>query len=154
MNGRNVRTGVCIFAENMPGMVRFYRDVLGFDTDWDGGSFAEFFTAGGRLSFFMYSKEDFVKAINEDFKPSKGINQTFEIGMWLPAYKDVDEEYERLCGLESEISMCLTPKETFWKSEATIPAEKRVFFSFHRTGPIRALLSHSVQLPFPGNRMA
>lgn len=99
MNGRNVRTGVCIFAENMPGMVRFYRDVLGFDTDWDGGSFAEFFTAGGRLSFFMYSKEDFVKAINEDFKPSKGINQTFEIGMWLPAYKDVDEEYERLCGL-------------------------------------------------------
>ena len=93
MNGRNVRTGVCIFAENMDRMVCFYRDILGFETDWDGGAFAEFFTAGGRLSFFMYSKEEFIKAINEDYKRADGINQTFEIGMWLPTYEDIDEEY-------------------------------------------------------------
>lgn len=30
--------------------------------------FAEYFTASGKLSFFMYSKEEFVKAINEDYK--------------------------------------------------------------------------------------
>lgn len=42
MNGRNVRTGGCVFAE--------------------------YFTASGKLSFFMYSKEEFVKAINEDYK--------------------------------------------------------------------------------------
>ena len=79
MNGRNVRTGVCIFAENMDRMVRFYRDILGFETDWDGGAFAEFFTASGKLSFFMYSKEEFIKAINEDYKRVDGINQTFGI---------------------------------------------------------------------------
>ena len=100
MNGRNVRTGVCIFAENMAGMVGFYRDILGFDTDWDGGDFAEFFTASGKLSLFMYSRGEFVKAINEDCKLSDGINQTFEIGMWLPTYGDVDEEYERLSKLD------------------------------------------------------
>ena len=100
MHGRNVRTGVCIFAENMDRMVCFYRDILGFETDWDGGAFAEFFTAGGRLSFFMYSKEEFVKAINEDYRPADGLNQTFEIGMWLPTYEDIDEEYERLSKLD------------------------------------------------------
>ena len=100
MNGRNVRTGVCIFAENMDRMVCFYRDILGFEADWDGGAFAEFFTAGGRLSFFMYSKEEFVKAINEDYRPADGLNQTFEIGMWLPTYEDIDEEYERLSKLD------------------------------------------------------
>ena len=35
----------------------FYRDVLGFQTQWNGGSFADFETAGGELSLFMYSRE-------------------------------------------------------------------------------------------------
>lgn len=99
MNGGNVRTGVCLLVDNMQIMVEFYRDILGFETDWDGGAFAEFFTASGRLSLFMYSREDFVKAINEEYKPSQGINQTFEIGMWLPTYADIDAEYERLSKL-------------------------------------------------------
>lgn len=92
MNGKNVRTGVCILAEDMTKMVEFYRDILGFETNWDGGAFAEFVTASGRLSFFMYSREEFVKAMNEEYKPPYGINQTFEIGMWLPTYTDVDSD--------------------------------------------------------------
>lgn len=99
MNGRNVHTGVCILAENLPEMVGFYRDTLGFETDWDGGDFAEFFTAGARLSFFMYSRKEFAKAIGEEFQPPRGINQTFEIGMWLDSYAAVDREYEKLSTL-------------------------------------------------------
>lgn len=99
MNGKKVRTGVCIFADNMSKMVEFYRDILGFETDWNGGTFAEFFTASGKLSLFMYSKEEFVKAIEEEYRPAQGINQTFEIGMWLPTYADIDAEYERLSKL-------------------------------------------------------
>ena len=96
MIGKNVKTGVGILAENVPMMVAFYRDTLGFETDWDGGDFAEFHTASGRLSLFMYSREQFAKAINEEYQKPLGINQTFEIGMWLPTYADVDAEYERL----------------------------------------------------------
>ena len=99
MNGKEVKTGVCILAEDLPAMVTFYRDVLGFETDWDGGAFAELFTAGGRLSFWLYSRAEFVKSIGEEYRPNQGINQTFEIGLWLPAYADVDAEYERLAGL-------------------------------------------------------
>lgn len=96
MNGREVRTGVCILAQDMTKMVTFYRDILGLETDWDGGNFAEFFTASGRLSFFLYSREEFVKSIQEPYKPSTGVNQTFEIGLWLPTYADVDAEYQKL----------------------------------------------------------
>ncbi|MHB1317671.1 MAG: VOC family protein [Anaerolineae bacterium] len=49
--------GACLFAEDMDGMVRFYRDTLGFHTQWNGGDFAEFETASGALSLFMYSRK-------------------------------------------------------------------------------------------------
>ncbi len=100
MNGKEVKVGACIYAGNMASMVSFYRDTLGFHTDWDGGDFAEFETASGALSFFMYSRKQFVKAIGENYIPPKGINQTFEIALWLPTFADVDAEYERLSKLD------------------------------------------------------
>ena len=84
MNGKNVRVGACIYAGNMDRMVRFYRDTLGFDTKWDGGDFAEFETASGQLSLFMYSRKAFVQAIGENYIPPKGINQTFELPFGCP----------------------------------------------------------------------
>ncbi len=99
MIGKNVRVGVCLYAGDMDSMVRFYRDTLGFHTQWDGGDFAEFETASGSLSMFMYSRKQFVQAIGESYIPPKGINQTFEIALWLPCFADVDAEYERLSKL-------------------------------------------------------
>ena len=96
MDGSHVRIGSCILAGDMDTMVRFYRDTLGLQAQWDGGNFAEFETAGGALSFWLYSRKEFVKAIGENYIPPKGINQTFEIALWLPRFADVDAEYERL----------------------------------------------------------
>lgn len=100
MIGRDVRVGACLYAEDMDSMVRFYRDTLGFDTQWDGGDYGEFETASGALSLFMYSRKAFVQAIGESYTPPKGINQTFEIALWLPSFADVDAEYERLSKLD------------------------------------------------------
>ncbi len=100
MNSLNVKVGACILAGDMDVMVRFYRDTLGFQTQWDGGDFAEFETASGALSFFMYSRKAFAKEIKEDYIPPRGINQTFEIALWLPCYADVDAEYDRLSKLD------------------------------------------------------
>lgn len=100
MNGKETKIGVCIYAEDMDKMAKFYRDTLKFSTNWDGGDFAEFETASGYLSLFMYSRKAFIEAINEKYIPLKsGINQTFEIGVWLPTFADVDEEYNRLSKL-------------------------------------------------------
>ena len=100
LNGRDVRIGASLLVGDMDSMVRFYRDTLGFHTQWDGGDFAEFETASGALSLFMYSRKQFVKAIGERYVPPKGINQTFEIALWLPSFADVDAEYERLSKLD------------------------------------------------------
>lgn len=96
MNGNNVKVGACLLAGSMQTMVPFYRDVLGFRTGWDGGDFADFETANGYLSLFMYSRKSFAESMGETYAPPRGINQTFEIGLWLPTYADVDAEYARL----------------------------------------------------------
>lgn len=100
MIGKDVRIGVSLLVGDMEKMVRFYRDVLGFQSQWEGGAFADFETANGELSLFMYSREEFVKAIGERYVPPEGINQTFEIALWLPSFADVDREYERLSKLD------------------------------------------------------
>ncbi len=99
MNGKDIRIGACLLAGDMNSMVQFYRDTLGFHSEWDGGDFAEFETASGALSLFMYSREQFVQSIGESYLPPSGINQTFEIALWLPSFADVDAEYERLSKL-------------------------------------------------------
>lgn len=99
MTGRDVKIGACLFAGDMETMVGFYRDVLGFQTRWSGGDFAEFETGSGALSLFMYSREAFARAIDAAYVPPRGINQTFEIALWLPCYADVDAEYARLSKL-------------------------------------------------------
>ena len=43
-----------LFADDLPAMVAFYRDTLGFETDWDGGPFARFAVGDGGL-FSDYS---------------------------------------------------------------------------------------------------
>lgn len=83
----------------MDSIVRFYRDMLGLKTQWDGGAFAEFETARGVLSLWLYSRKELVKAIGESYIPPEGINQTFEIALWLPNFADVDAEYARLSKL-------------------------------------------------------
>ena len=41
-----------------------------------------------------------MKALGEEYVLPKGINQSFELALWLPAYADADAEYERLFALE------------------------------------------------------
>lgn len=100
-----VRIGACLCAGDMDNMVRFYRDILGLHTQWNGGDFAEFETASGELSLFMYSRNAFAEAIGVRYVPPKGINQTFEIALWLPRFADVDAEYDRLSKLDVSFPM-------------------------------------------------
>lgn len=99
MNGMNVNVGVILFVEDIEKMVSFYKNILEFDTDWDGGLWAEFKTKSGPLSLAMYDRKNFAKAVGESYSPPKGINLTMEIGIWLPKFSDVDIEYERLMAL-------------------------------------------------------
>ncbi len=91
----SVHTG--LFVENMEKMVAFYRDILGFETDWDGGPFAGFKVQDGGL--FMFDRKQFAQAMNQPYSPPRGLNQTMEIGIGVPTKEDVDSEYRRLSAL-------------------------------------------------------
>jgi catechol 2,3-dioxygenase-like lactoylglutathione lyase family enzyme len=91
----SVHTG--LFVEDLKKMVAFYRDILGFEADWDGGPFASFKVNDGGL--FMFDRKLFAAAMNQPYSPPKGFNQTMEIGIGVPTKEDVDREFERLTSL-------------------------------------------------------
>lgn len=91
----SVHTG--LFVENVEAMVRFYRDILGFETDWDGGPYASFKVRDGGL--FMFDRKQFAEAMKQPYESPKGFNLTMEIGIGVPSMADVDREYVRLMAL-------------------------------------------------------
>ena len=91
----SVHTG--LFVEDIGAMVAFYRDILGFETDWDGGPFASFKVKDGGL--FMFDRARFCEDMGQPYQTPRGYNTTMEIGIGVPSPGDVDREYERLNAL-------------------------------------------------------
>lgn len=88
---KSVHTG--LFVEDIEKMVTFYRDILGFETDWDGGPFVSFKVKDGGL--FMFDRKEFAEEMKQPYYPPIGFNLTMEIGIGVPTKGDVDREYER-----------------------------------------------------------
>lgn len=77
---------VGIYVNNIETMVKFYRDVIGFDIEWDGGIFA-----GGRMkngTFFNLCEGEERREIS--------LNTTFQISCGVELPHEVDTEYARL----------------------------------------------------------
>lgn len=104
----SVHTG--LFVEDMEKMVKFYRDILGFEADWDGGPFVSFTVKDGGL--FMFDRKMFAEAMKQPYQPPRGFNLTMEIGIGVPTKEDVDREYARLAALGVQI--ILEPETQPW----------------------------------------
>jgi catechol 2,3-dioxygenase-like lactoylglutathione lyase family enzyme len=84
-----------IFVDDLQRMVSFYRDVLGFQIEWDGhGPFAEFKHEGVRFS--MYQRSELPALLGAIPSYPAGLNGTFELAIDLPRFEDVDGEFNRL----------------------------------------------------------
>ena len=84
-----------IFVNDIHKMVAFYKDVLGFEIDWDGnGPYAEFKHEGIRFS--MYERIQLPELLGKNPSFPSGINGTFELAIDLPVSADVDREFERV----------------------------------------------------------
>ncbi len=86
---------VGLFVNDLPRMVKFYRDVLGVEIEWDGkGPYAEFKHAGIRFS--MYARAELPALLGQTPGYPAGLNGTFELAIDLPRYEDVDGEFARV----------------------------------------------------------
>ena len=85
--------GFGIMADDMAAMIRFYRDVLGFDIKEDENAANVFLEKDGTL-FLLYRKTDFEKMAGRKFTYCSGINGHYEIALSVENYAAVDKAYE------------------------------------------------------------
>jgi catechol 2,3-dioxygenase-like lactoylglutathione lyase family enzyme len=84
-----------IFVDDLPQMVAFYRDALGFEIEWDGqGPYAEFKHEGMRFS--MYQRALLPGLLGQAPTFPSGLNGTFELAIDLPTSADADAMFARV----------------------------------------------------------
>lgn len=99
--------GFGIFVDDMGAMIRFYRDVLGFEIKEEEDASNVYLMKDGTL-FLLYRKQDFEKMTNSSFSYCKGINGHYEIALGVENYSAVDREYARVTDLGAKGVMAPT----------------------------------------------
>ena len=87
--------GFGIFVKDMSLMVRFYRDVLGFDIREDENTSNVYLEKDGTL-FLLYRRTDFEKMVNHSFEYVKKLNGHGEIALGVENYTAVDRTYNEV----------------------------------------------------------
>lgn len=87
--------GVGLFVKDMAVMVRFYRDVLGFEIKEEENATNVYLEKDGTL-FLLFRRRDFEKMTNRSFEYTDQINGHFEIALGVSNYQAVDEAYRKV----------------------------------------------------------
>lgn len=87
--------GFGIMVKDMPTMVRFYRDVLGFEIREDENATNVYLEKDGTL-FLLYRRSDFEKMTNHSFGYTDQINGHYEIALSVENYAAVDATFQEI----------------------------------------------------------
>ena len=90
--------GFGLLVNDMPAMIRFYRDVMGFEISEGEDSENVYLVKDGTL-FLLYGRNDFEKMTGRRYEYVKGLNGHSEIAMHVDTFDEVDAEYNRTIGL-------------------------------------------------------
>ncbi len=86
--------GFGLFVDDMPTMVRFYRDVFGFEIAEGENAVNVYLIKDGTL-FMLYERKNFEKMTNRKYEYLKGFNGHFEIALYVDTFEEVDLEYAK-----------------------------------------------------------
>ena len=87
--------GFGIFMKDMPTMVRFYRDVLGFAIKEAEDATNVYLEKDGTL-FLLYRRSDFENMTGRRFGYAEGTVGHYEIALSVESYAAVDEAFARV----------------------------------------------------------
>lgn len=86
--------GFGLFVNDMGKMIRFYRDVLGFEIKEAENTSNVYLIKDGTL-FLLYGRNDFENMTNRKYEYLKGVNGHFEIALYVDTFEEVDMEYHK-----------------------------------------------------------
>lgn len=81
--------GFGLFVEDMAKMIRFYRDVLGFEIKEEEDASNVYLVKDGTL-FLLYGRNDFEKMTDRRYEYVKGLNGHFELALYVDTFEEVD----------------------------------------------------------------
>ncbi|AJA46950.1 glyoxalase/bleomycin resistance protein/dioxygenase [Clostridium pasteurianum DSM 525 = ATCC 6013] len=87
--------GFGIFVKDMAIMIRFYRDVLGFEIKEDENTSNVYLEKDTTL-FLLYRRTDFEKMTNRSFGYTDTINGHYEIALSVENYDAVDLKFKEV----------------------------------------------------------
>ncbi|MBR6338103.1 MAG: VOC family protein [Ruminococcus sp.] len=85
--------GFGIFVKDMGKMIRFYRDVLGFEIKEPEDTKNVYLIKDGTL-FMFYGRDDFEKMTSHRYEYVKGLNGHAELALYVDTFEEVDEQYK------------------------------------------------------------
>ena len=86
--------GFGLFVEDMPTMVRFYRDVLGFAIAEGEDAENVYLVKDGTL-FMLYERKNFERMTSRKYEYVKGLNGHFEMALYVDTFEEVDVAYAK-----------------------------------------------------------
>lgn len=87
--------GFGIFVKDMATMVRFYRDVLGFEIKEDENASNIFLEKDGTL-FLLYRRDDFENMTNRKYNYVDNINGHYEIALSVENFEAVNKTFKEV----------------------------------------------------------
>ena len=84
--------GVGFFVDDMAKMIRFYRDVLGFEIREAEDASNVYLVKDGTL-FLLYGRKDFEKMTGRRYEYVKGLNGHFEMALYVDSFAEVDAAF-------------------------------------------------------------
>ncbi len=103
--------GFGLFVNDMGKMIRFYRDVLGFEIKEDENTPNVYLIKDGTL-FMLYGRNDFEKMTSRKYEYINGFNGHFEIALYVDTFEEVDKEYEK--AISKGATPVLEPTDEPW----------------------------------------
>ena len=103
--------GFGLLVEDMGNMIRFYRDVLGFEIKEAEDSSNVYLVKDGTL-FLLYGRSDFEKMTGRSYEYIKGLNGHFEIALYVDAFDEVDAVFRK--AVENGATAVMEPEFEPW----------------------------------------
>ena len=86
--------GMGLLVKDMGTMIRFYRDVLGFEIREAEDATNVYLVKDGTL-FLLYGRADFEKMTHRRYEYLPGVNGHFEIALYVDTFDQVDEAFRK-----------------------------------------------------------